>query len=115
MVASVSNLFFRHPELSARRLPPRNTVKLETRHWETCVAIKKEALIKKQPYVLPKRFHVTMTATAAAGAAPNGETIRAWLPVPRCYPFQTDFDLLSANSLVKRVNGEFSSARAGVP
>jgi transglutaminase-like putative cysteine protease len=112
MVASVSNLFFRYPELYARRLPPRNSAPLDTRHWETCAAIKKEALAEKRPYVLPKRFQVSMAVTANANAAPDGETIRAWLPIPRRYPFQGDFDLVSASSTPKHVDDESNPARS---
>ena len=112
MVASVSNLFFRYPELYARRLPAKNRVAFETRQWETCVAIKKEALIEKNPYVLPKRFQVSMTVTANADAAPDGKTIRAWLPIPRRYPFQSDFELVSSSSPPKHVDEESSPARS---
>jgi transglutaminase-like putative cysteine protease len=112
MVASVSNLFFRYPELSARRLPPKNSAVLERRHWETSAEIKKQALAEHQSYVLPKRFEVTMTVDANAAAAPDGETIRAWLPIPRRYPFQTDFSLVSASPPAKSVDAESSPARS---
>jgi transglutaminase-like putative cysteine protease len=112
MVSSVPNLFFRYPELNARRTPPPDTVGLEQSHWETCVAIKKAAQAKKRPYVLPKRFHATMTVTVAANAAPAGEIIRAWLPIPRRYPFQGDFQLLSISSRPKHADDEQSPIRA---
>lgn len=112
MVASVSNLFFRYPELSSRRLPPRNTAPVERRHWETCVAIKNQALADKSPYVLPKRFRVTMSVSANADAAPDGETVRAWLPIPRRYPFQGEFELVSASSPTVQVDQESSPARS---
>jgi transglutaminase-like putative cysteine protease len=112
MVASVSNLFFRYPELYARRLPPKNSAAFDTRHWETCVAIKKEARAEKKPYVLPKRFRVSMAVKANADAAPEDETIRAWLPIPRRYPFQGDFELVSSSSPPKNVDDESSTARS---
>jgi transglutaminase-like putative cysteine protease len=112
MSSSVSNLFFRYPELYARHLPPVNTADVEKRHWETCLAIQKAALAEKKPYVLPKRFQTTMTVTANADAAPAGETVRAWLPIPREYPFQTGFELVSASPAVKRVDDRLSPIRA---
>jgi transglutaminase-like putative cysteine protease len=112
MVASVSNLFFRYPELSARRLRPKNSAPIETLHWETCGAIKKEALAEGKPYVLPKRFRINMSVTANADAAPDGETIRAWLPIPRRYPFQGDFALVSSSSSPIHVDDETSAARS---
>lgn len=112
MVASVSNLFFRYPELESRRIPARNTAALETHHWETCAAIKKAARAAHQPYVLPKRFLVTMEVTAKANVAPDGETIRAWLPIPRLYPFQNNFNLISASPPPKHIDLPSSPARS---
>jgi len=112
MGSSVSNLFFRYPELNPRRLPPKDTTKHDRMVWETCIAIKQAALSEKTPYVLPKRFHTTMTVTAKANAAPEGEIIRAWLPIPRSYPFQTDFKLLKTSSEPKHMDDEQSPIRA---
>ncbi len=112
MSSSVSNLFFRDPELYARRLPPKTSADLEMQHWETCLAIEKAALAEKSPYVLPKRFQVTMTVTADANASPAGETIRAWLPIPREYPFQTGFEVLSASPAIKHLDDKLSPIRA---
>src|SRR5262249_40227409 len=36
MASSISNLFFRYPELYGRRIPPKDSAALETLHWETC-------------------------------------------------------------------------------
>src|SRR5207249_5087068 len=63
-------------------------------------------------YVLPKRFHVTMTVTAKPKAAPAGEVIRAWLPIPRNYPFQQDFQLLATSSKPSHIEGEDSPIRS---
>jgi len=112
MVSSVSNLFFRHPELNGRRLPPKDTAKHDQAAWEACVAIKQAALARQKPYVLPKRFRATMTVTANAGAAPGGEIVRAWLPIPRHYPFQTDLELRDASPLAQQVNDRNSPIRA---
>ncbi len=111
MTSSVSNLFFRYPELNPRRIPPKETAELEKAIWKTCAAIKQAALAEHRPYVLPRRFHVTMTVTAASNAAPAGETIRAWLPVPRRYPFQGDFQLISTSSPAKQLGDEQNSVR----
>ena len=56
-----------------------------------------------------------MTVTAAANAAPAGEIIRAWLPIPRRYPFQGDFQLLSTSSTPKHVDDEQSPIRCPLP
>jgi hypothetical protein len=77
MTSSISNLYFRYPELNPRRLPPKDKTAEDRAAWEACVAIKQAALAEKKPYVLPKRFHVTMTVTAKSNAAPAGEAVRA--------------------------------------
>ncbi|HYV26094.1 MAG TPA: transglutaminase-like domain-containing protein [Candidatus Eisenbacteria bacterium] len=112
MTSSVSNLFFRYPELASRRTPPKETAELEKFRLDTCRAIKTAALAEKKPFVLPKRFHVTMTVTAKSKAAPASEIIHAWLPIPRHYPFQTDFQLLSTSSKAIDIQPEDSPIRS---
>jgi transglutaminase-like putative cysteine protease len=109
---SVRNLYMRYPELDARRLRPKNTAALEKARMESIHSIKSAALAAKTPYVLPKRFHVTMTVTAKPDAAPAGQTIRAWLPIPRQYPFQGDFDLLATSCPVKHLDDGASPIRS---
>lgn len=112
MASSVSNLFFRYPELYARRLPPPETAELEKRHWQTCEDIKKAAQAEGKPYVLPKVFQMSMAVTAKADAAAAGEIVRAWLPIPRDYPFQGDFHVLSSSPVVKHLDDKDRSLRA---
>jgi len=112
MGSSVSNLFFRHAELNARRILPLETAVHDRAIWENCRAIKRAAQTAGKPYVLPNHFRVTMTVTAKAGAAPPGEIIRAWLPVPRAYPFQTDFELLKTSSPIKHLEPDTSAIRS---
>jgi transglutaminase-like putative cysteine protease len=112
MSSSVANLFFRYPELSPRRTPPKDTTRLQKARLESCLAIKKAALAEKKPYVLPKRFHVTMTVTAKANAVPAGEVVRAWLPIPREYPFQDQFEVISASPATKQIAEPLSPIRS---
>jgi hypothetical protein len=112
MSTSVSNLFFRYQELNARRIPPRKTAALDKAHYDACAEIKKAALAEGKPYVLPRRYHVEMKVSAKATAAPAGEVIRAWLPIPRSYPFQTDIQLISSSPTTKRIDPADSPIRA---
>ena len=75
MGSSVSNLFFRHAELNPRRIPLKDTAAHDQAVLEECRASKAAADLEKKPYVLPKRFHVTMKVTAKAGAAPDGRSL----------------------------------------
>ncbi|HZV35508.1 MAG TPA: transglutaminase-like domain-containing protein, partial [Verrucomicrobiae bacterium] len=110
--SSPNNLFFRHRELDARRSEPQEPKRLPSERLEVVHAIKKAALAEKTPYVLPMTFQVTMTVTADADAAPAGQTIRAWLPIPRTYPFQYGFKLHSSSPAPKSIDAEDSSIRS---
>ena len=112
MTDSVRNLYMRYTELEARRLHPKDTTQLEKDRLESVTSIKQAALAAKTPYVLPKRFHITMTVTAKPNAAPAGEIIHAWIPVPRDYPFQSGFELLSTSSPVKHLDDGQSPIRS---
>src|SRR5262249_6595067 len=82
------------------------------RYWETCLEIRKAARAQAAPYVLPKRFHVSMSVTANRDSVPAGETIRVWMPVPRQSRWTADFDLLSASPAVKSLDRPDSSIRS---
>ena len=112
MGSSVSNLYFRYPELDPRRIPVKDTAKKDKAALATCLAIKEAALTEKKPYVLPKRFRVTMTVTAKPNATPDGQVVRAWLPIPRDYPFQMDYVLRDSFPAVAQMNSCDSSIRA---
>lgn len=109
---SVSNLFFRHPEMNARRTPPKDDSKEQRERLamerEIVAATKKE----HSPYVLPKHLKATMTVSVAADAAPPGETIRAWLPVPRHNEFQDGIKILGSSSPIKKLAPESSPIRS---
>jgi transglutaminase-like putative cysteine protease len=112
MGESVRNLYMRYPELNTRRLRPRNTASLDQARIKSVRAIKQAASAARTPYVLPKRFEATMTVTAKADAAHAGETICAWMPIPRQYPFQDDIKLLPASSPVKHLDDLQSPIRS---
>ena len=112
MNASVSNLYFRHAELEARRIKAKDASEFEKAVLAACQSIQQAVRAEANPYVLPKRFRATMTVTAKTNAAPDGEIIRAWLPIPRRYPFQKDFELRSASPNTKEINSRDSSIRA---
>ena len=109
---SVRNLYMRYPDLDARRIRPTDAAALDQARLESIRAIKQASAAAKTPYVLPKRFHVTMSVAAEANAAPAGETIRAWIPIPRQYPFQGDFNLLTTAPPVKHLDNAQSPIRS---
>jgi transglutaminase-like putative cysteine protease len=110
--ASVSNLFFRHQDLKTRRLNGKNEEAVEKAYYRSAVEIKAAANKLKQPYVLPKRFHMVMTVTAKPTAARAGEMISAWFPFPREYPFQKDATLLATVPAANRMDSSDSPIRS---
>ena len=90
MASSVSNLFFRYPELAGRRLKPGESAEYQRRVWRNCRNILDLAACVDRSNVPPARFVCTMTVTVKPGLVPAGETIRCWLPIPRPYPTQRD-------------------------
>ncbi len=105
MRASVANLFFRYPELYARRSDDyniRNAAKVNA-FLLSCRMIKQAALQQHTPCVLPKHFDITMGVSVPADAVPAGQAVRAWLPIPRDYPYQTDFKVIASTPMAKQI------------
>jgi transglutaminase-like putative cysteine protease len=109
---SVSNLFFRYPELKSRRLDGKNTVAEQQGRLQLARAITKAARESGSPYVLPHHFRNTMTVTVSPDSAPNGDIIRAWLPIPRQYPCQDEFSVISSSSPIKLLADASSPIRS---
>ena len=97
---SRSNLFWRYPEIAARRIDPPDESAFEAAVLENVRAVKAASSAEGKPYVLPKTFNVSMVVTTRPDAATPGKMIRAWLPVPRLFPFQTGFGLTASSSAV---------------
>lgn len=110
--ASISNLYFRHPELKSRRMDGKNDIPEQQGRLEIARAIKAAARKEGTPCVLPHRFLCTMSLTASNVAAPAGALIRAWLPIPRKFPFQDGFKLDGSSSPVLNLAPETSPIRS---
>jgi hypothetical protein len=110
--SAISNLLFRHPELNPRRFHPLDETERDQTLLTLAAAIKSAARAGRNPYVLPRRFRVAMRITAEAGAAPDGTIIRAWLPIPRGYPFQYRFKLAATSTPPRMTGGEDSPIRS---
>jgi transglutaminase-like putative cysteine protease len=104
MGSSAANLLFRYPRLNNRRILAKNTAELERSILRTCEQIAQSAREHKSPYVLPKRFRVTMTVSLGdSGYRKPGDIVSAWLPIPRDYPFQAEFALVASSSVPKQI------------
>jgi len=109
---SISNLFFRHTELKARRTPPKDDSQEQKERLQMVRDIIAATKKEHSPYVLPKHLRCTMSVSVAADAVPAGETIRAWLPIPRNNDFQGEVKLLGSSSPVKAVAPGNSTIRS---
>ena len=110
--SGVSNLFFRHPELNPRRLKAVDPTSREKLILGNVQSIRTAAREGNSPYVLPRQFHVTMKVTVKSNAVAAGEPLRVWVPIPRRYPFQTDFKLLGSSLPFQSVAAEDSPIRS---
>ncbi|MEW6236282.1 MAG: transglutaminase-like domain-containing protein [Candidatus Omnitrophota bacterium] len=92
---SVSNLFFRYPELRARRRLPASEE--YGRFLARIAASWRHPEAEAYEFVRARRFHVQMNLTIAKDAAPDGANIRCWLPIPIENSFQKHFSLISSD------------------
>ena len=98
--SSRSNLFFRYPEISARRVTPRAAKPQRERLAHARQVIKgylPAGQFLGEPY--PQR--VRMTITVEGNAVKQGEMIRCWMPYPGQFSAQTGVRLLESTPKVK--------------
>ena len=105
---SPSNLFRLSTEALARRS---EQTSLTDGPMETLNAyhreVRKAALEEEQSSVLPRRVKVTQSLTVDADAVPAGETVRAWIPLPRVLPgHQEDLRVLTSEPVTRDVAPE---------
>ena len=96
--ASRSNLFFRYPDIAARRIPPVHEKQRYLGILANCLEIERTADSLRTPYVLPKSFNMKMVVTVDSGTVKPGDLIKAWLPIPHKFPYQIDFKLVSSST-----------------
>lgn len=109
---SRSNLFWRNPDIAARRRPAENDSLGEHAVLANADAIMQAARLSGTAYVLPIRFAITMKVSADSGAVPPGTPIRAWLPIPRTYNHQREFAVTSSSSPPVSIAREDSPIRS---
>ncbi|MEJ2634385.1 MAG: transglutaminase-like domain-containing protein [Calditrichia bacterium] len=109
---SVSNLFFRYPDIAKRRLPKPDNSKYEQYFWNNYAKIMEAGKDNPNSTVVPVKFRVHFTITVDPNAAPADETIRCWMPYPRIYAQQTDMKLEESSPQVKWVDRPDSPIRS---
>ena len=110
--ASLSNLFFRYPDIRARRLDAPDRADFERAMWNYYLKVKEEGEISTDRFICPQRFRGTMTVSVKPNVVPEGETVRCWLPYPRAFPFQTDIQLIDSSPDVLWIDEPQSDIRS---
>ena len=111
LYASVSNLFWRYPEIRARRKSGDGKA-FQQELWKQYQNILRAAGAVKRSVFLPHRFRARFTVTVKAGAVPPGETLRCWIPIPRRYAYQQPAEILSANARIGWIDRPDSPIRS---
>jgi transglutaminase-like putative cysteine protease len=107
---SRSNLFMRYAELKTRRIRKGDDSAAQARLYAECMAIEQAA--GKSPYVLPKKFVATARLSVDSGTVRPGAMVRAWLPIPRDYPYQKEYQLFGSSSTPKAAAASRSPIRS---
>jgi transglutaminase-like putative cysteine protease len=108
---SVSNLFWRYPDIRERKIRRSDDSASEHSLYEACEAITRAAR-PGSPYVLPKKFVGTLRLTVDSAAVPVETILRAWMPVPRVYPYQKDFVMEGSSSPPRNIDDAGSLIRS---
>ena len=111
---AVKNLYYRHPELRARGTHPdeEKMAAGEREALQFVRDVKAESARLNTNYVLPRTCRVVEHAKLAGDVLVPGDAVKAWLPVPRIYPFQYGFKLLKSSFAPIAIAPETSSIRS---
>lgn len=93
--SSESNLIFREAGLQKRKANRKREV-TSRKLYEQMLRVKEAQKKSKESILLPQDYAVTYTLIVNANAAPDGKTVRCWLPLARNFPFQSDIHVLAA-------------------
>jgi hypothetical protein len=111
MNASRSNLFFRYPELKARRKDGKKDTlgDVVLPHIREAKSAASSARARE---VLPAMLEATMTVTVEKDALPAGKVVRCWMPIPRSLPHQRPGGIVESDPPVPLLDRESSLMRA---
>lgn len=92
---SASNLLFREPELR-KRLKDKTPSPSYQIVYEQMLTAQKAKELTSLSLVMPQDYLVTYSLTVKPNAAPEGKTIRCWMPFMHSFPYQGDAQILHA-------------------
>lgn len=109
---SISNLYFRYPELNARRVPKPNPKGYQEKLLRDARQVQALAASEKSFQVAPVDYEILMQLTVQANVTDPGEIIRAWAPIPRGLPSQSDFEWVETRPAYQSVESPDSLIRS---
>ncbi|MFN5540177.1 MAG: transglutaminase-like domain-containing protein [Candidatus Melainabacteria bacterium] len=113
--SAVKNLFYRWPELGKRRIDLEDKTEIHKKLLNYIRLIKQTSQQENKHYVLPRRLLAEVEVKVKKNDDTpifEGELIRAWLPIPRKYPYQNNFELISASPNPKNIDSETNTIRS---
>jgi len=112
MNSSRSNLFFRYPELNARRVDYNRNLNFANEVYTAVNSIKNGKASSDGVVRLPMKTQISHSLTLNNGIVNKGDKLSCWLPYPISLESQNDIKLISTSYPVKSMDNEKSSIRS---
>jgi hypothetical protein len=109
MNSSKSNLFFRYPELNARRIDYNSNINFANEVYNTISRIKSTKASGDGVVRLPYKMQISHSLTLNKGVANKGTKLSCWLPFPIAFESQSNIKLIRSSYPVKSIGNEKSS------
>ncbi len=112
MNSSKSNLFFRYPELNARRIDYNRNINFANEVYAAVSAIKNGKASSDGVVRLPRKTQISHSLALNDGIVNKGTKLSCWLPYPIEFDCQDNIKLISSSYPVKSIDNEKSSIRS---
>lgn len=112
MNSSKSNLFFRYPELNARRIDYNNNINFANEVYNNINKIKNTKPGSDGVVRLPHKIQISHSLTLNKGVVNKGTKLYCWLPFPIAFESQSNIKLIRSSYPVKSIDSEKSPIRS---
>lgn len=112
MNSSKSNLFFRYPELNARRIDYNRNINFANEVYAAVSAIKNGKASSDGIVRLPRKTQISHSLALNDGVVNKGTKLSCWIPYPIKSDHQDNIKLISSSYAVKSIDNEKSSIRS---
>ncbi|HEY9061868.1 MAG TPA: transglutaminase domain-containing protein [Pseudobacteroides sp.] len=112
MNSSKSNLFFRYPELNARRIDYNNNINFANEVYNTIIKIKTTKAGSDGVVRAPYKMQISHSLTLNKGLVNKGAKLSCWIPFPIAFESQNNIKLIRSSYPVKSIDSEKSPIRS---